>query len=618
MSPRLKSIIELQSLRQTLNTSLNMKRYRIFICGGTGCRALGGMDVWEAAKEEYHRRKIEETTDIRLTGCHGFCEKGPLVVIHPKRICYMAVKPNDISEIFDNLLNGNSFIERLVYKDPLTGERIPYEDEIPFYKFQRRIILENNGEIDPTNIEDYIARGGYSALEKVLSTMSPEEVIETIKLSGLRGRGGGGFPTGTKWEICRKAKGREKFIICNADEGDPGAYMDRSILEGNPHSVIEGMIIGAYAIGSEEGFVYIRNEYPLAVFTLTSAIEQAKTYGLLGKNILGSDLNFNIKISKGGGAFVCGESTALMASIEGKVGEPRAKYIHTAEQGLWGQPSNLNNVETWANVPVIINRGAQWYNTIGTKGSKGTKIFSLVGKINNTGLVEVPMGITLRKVIYEIGGGIPKNKRFKAVQTGGPSGGFIPESLLDLEVDFDRLKEVGSMMGSGGMIVMDEDNCMVNMSHYFIKFLEEESCGKCIPCREGIRQMEVILNRICKGEGKEEDIEILEDLGDTMIETSLCGLGSTAPNPVLSALRYFRDEFMVHIREKRCPAKFCKDLISISIDPERCTGCAACSRICPTQAIEGERKEVHILNKNKCIKCKACYEVCRFNAINIT
>jgi len=445
--------------------------------------------------------------------------------------------------------------------------------------------------------------------------MTPEEVIDTIKKSGLRGRGGGGFPTGAKWEACRSAKGKERFIICNADEGDPGAYMDRSLLEGNPHGIIEGMLIGAYAIGSEEGYVYVRNEYPLAVSNLTRAIDQAKDYGLLGKNILGSELTFTIKINRGGGAFVCGESTALMASLEGRVGEPRAKYIHTVEHGLWDQPTNLNNVETWANVPIIINRGVDWYTSIGTTGSKGTKIFSLVGKINNTGLVEVPMGISLRQIVYDIGGGIPGGKRFKAIQTGGPSGGCIPESLLDLPVDFDRLQEAGSMMGSGGMIVMDEENCMVDMARYFVRFLQEESCGKCTPCREGLQQMGEILNRICDGNGRDGDIKLLQNLSQVMIDTSLCGLGLTAPNPVLSTIRSFRDEYEAHIKDKQCPAKFCKELISFSIDPEKCTGCAACLRVCPADAIAGEKKKPHQLDQDKCVKCRACYEACKFDAV---
>jgi NADH-quinone oxidoreductase subunit F len=568
-------------------------------------------------RKEIASQHLEDRVEVRATGCHGFCERGPLVVIRPEMICYTNVETKDIPPIIsDTVLHGN-IIDRLLYQDPLTKKKIVHEKDIPFYKFQERIVFGSNGEIDPTEIDDYIGIGGYQALEKVLFEMSPEEVIETIKKSGLRGRGGGGFPTGSKWEACRKARGKEKFIICNADEGDPGAYMDRSLLEGNPHSVIEGMLVGAYAIGSEEGYVYVRNEYPLAVSNLTRAIEQAKEYGLLGKSILGSDLTFAIKINRGGGAFVCGESTALMASLEGRIGEPRAKYVHTVEHGLWDQPSNLNNVETWANVPVIINRGLEWYTSIGTEGSKGTKIFSLVGKINNTGLVEVPMGITLRQIVFDIGGGIPEGKRFKAIQTGGPSGGCIPESLLDLTVDFDQLQEAGSMMGSGGMIVMDEDNCMVDMARYFVRFLQEESCGKCTPCREGLLQMGEILNRICNGNGKQGDIELLQNLSQVMVDTSLCGLGLTAPNPVLSTIRYFRDEYEAHIQDRKCPARFCKGLISLLIDPEKCTGCGACLRVCPVDAITGEKKKAHQLDDEKCVKCKACYEACKFDAVVI-
>jgi len=472
--------------------------------------------------------------------------------------------------------------------------------------------------IDPTSIDDYIAIGGYTALAKVLISMEPEKIIEEIKKSGLRGRGGGGFPTGRKWESCRNAKSRDgiKYVICNADEGDPGAYMDRSLLEGNPHSVIEGMLIGAYAIGSNDSYVYVRNEYPLAVKNLEIAIRQAEEYGLLGENILGSKFNFRIKISRGGGAFVCGESTALIASIEGKRGEPRAKYIHTVEKGLWNRPTNLNNVETWANIPLIINKGAKWYSSIGTEKSKGTKIFSLVGKINNTGLVEVPMGISLREIIYDLGGGIPKGRKFKAVQTGGPSGGCIPEELLDLTIDYEKLTEAGSMMGSGGMIVMDEDTCMVDIARYFLNFLKDESCGKCVPCREGIKRMQEILTDICEGKGKKGDIELLEELSETVKKASLCALGGTAPNPVLTTIRYFRDEYQAHIEEKRCPAGVCKELIRYSIAQEKCTGCGACQKVCPQGAILGEKKEPRTIDEGKCIKCGACLEACKkFEAV---
>ncbi len=617
MSPRLTSISGLRNLRQSLKGSRDGRKPCITICAGTGCQATNALEVVEKFRHEIMDQHLAEKIEVRASGCHGFCERGPLVVIRPQMICYTNVEPADVSEILSNTVLEGKVIDRLLYQDPISKEKIVHEQDIPFYKFQQRIVFGSNGEIDPTQIDDYIAIGGYQALEKILSEMKPEQVIDFIKKSGLRGRGGGGFPTGAKWEACRKATGREKFVICNADEGDPGAYMDRSLLEGNPHRVIEGMLVGAYAIGSEEGYVYVRNEYPLAVTNLRCAIDQAKEYGLLGKNILGSGLTFNITINRGGGAFVCGESTALMASLEGRVGEPRAKYIHTVEQGLWDQPSNLNNVETWANVPIIINRGVDWYTSIGTQGSKGTKIFSLVGKINNTGLVEVPMGITLRQIVYDIGGGIPGGKRFKAIQTGGPSGGCIPESLLNLPVDFDQLQEAGSMMGSGGMIVMDEDNCMVDMARYFVQFLQEESCGKCTPCREGLQQMGEILNRICDGKGREEDIELLGGLSQVMIDTSLCGLGLTAPNPVLSTIQYFKNEYEAHIKEKQCPAKVCKELISFSIDSEKCTGCGACVRVCPVDAIAGEKKKPHQLDQSKCVKCRGCYEACKFDAVVI-
>jgi NADH-quinone oxidoreductase subunit F len=538
------------------------------------------------------------------------------VVIKPADIFYQKVKEADVPGIVAETVANGNIIDRLLYTDPNTGKRVTHESEVPFYQKQKRLVFGNNGLIDPARIDDYIAVGGYAALGRAISGMTPEGVIAEVKKAGLRGRGGGGFPTGDKWASCRKAEGEKRYVICNCDEGDPGAFMDRSLMEGNPHSVLEGMVIGAYAIGSHEGYIYVRNEYPLAVKNAEIAIKQAEEYGLLGRNILGSGFDFSVKISRGGGAFVCGESTALMASLEGKVGEPRAKYVHTSDKGLWEQPTNLNNVETWANVPLIIGNGAGWYSKIGSQGSNGTKIFSLVGKINNTGLIEVPMGITLREIIYGIGGGIPGGKKFKAVQTGGPSGGCIPESLLDLPVDFDQLDKAGSMMGSGGMIIMDEDSCMVDIARYFINFLEGESCGKCLPCREGLKRMSQILTDITEGRGKEGDIELLERLSATLVDCSLCALGSTAPNPVLTTLRYFRDEYEAHIKEKRCPAGVCKALITYSIDEEKCPGCGLCVKACPVEAITdmGKKKPV-VLDKEKCIKCGACYDVCRLGAV---
>jgi NADH-quinone oxidoreductase subunit F len=540
------------------------------------------------------------------------------VVIYPKGIFYQQVTPEDITEILEKTIAKDEIVERLLYQDPKNKEKILIEDDVPFYKKQMRLLLGNNSKIDPCNIDDYLAVGGYAALGKALFRMKPGEIVAEVKKSGLRGRGGGGFPTGVKWESCRKAEGNPKYLICNADEGDPGAFMDRSLLEGNPHSVIEGMIIGAFAIGSHDGYIYVRNEYPLAVKNAATAIEQAEQYGFLGKNILGSGLDFEIKINRGGGSFVCGESSALFASIEGRIGEPRDKYIHATDKGLWDKPTTLNNVETWANVPLIINKGADWYSKIGTEGSKGTKIFSLVGKINNTGLVEVPMGITFREIIYEIGGGILKDRKFKAVQTGGPSGGCLPEKFLDLPIDFDALTEAGSMMGSGGMIVMDDRTCMVDVARYFLAFLEEESCGKCTPCREGLKKMKAILEAICGGRGKQGDIELLERLSQVLIDGAICGLGNTAPNPVLTTIRYFRDEYEVHINQKKCPGGVCKALIKYSIDPEKCTGCGACLKVCTAEAVTGELKQPHVIDPKKCIKCGACYEACKFDAVVVS
>ncbi|MBL7165853.1 MAG: 4Fe-4S binding protein [Dehalococcoidales bacterium] len=612
---RLSSPQELEALRESIVQSRDPGKRCVTICGGTGCVALLSGDVIATLREEMKKQGVESTVDLRVTGCRGFCERGPHVVIHPEGILYQRVKEKDVTEIVSETIVNGRTIDRLLYVDPVTKQKAVYESEVPFYSKQRRLLLDSNARIAPDSIEDYLALGGYAALSKALSAMSPEEVLEEVKKSDLRGRGGGGFPTGRKWQTTRDAEGEPKYVICNCDEGDPGAFMDRSLMEGNPHSAIEGMLIGAYAIGSNEGFIYVRNEYPLAVLHAETAIRQAEECGLLGDNILGSGFSCRIGINRGGGAFVCGESTALMASLEGKVGEPRAKYIHTSEKGLWEKPTNLNNVETWANVPLIINNGADWYRQIGTENSKGTKIFSLVGKVNNTGLVEVPMGMTLREIVMDIGGGVPKGKKLKAIQTGGPSGGCIPESMLDIPVDFDELDKVGSMMGSGGMIVMDETNCMVDIAKYFISFLEGESCGKCVPCREGLKRMREILTDITEGRGEEVDIERLERLSETLLDSALCGLGNTAPNPVLTSIRYFRDEYQAHIRDKRCPAGVCKALITYSISDD-CPGCGLCVKTCPQGAITlVEKKKPVILDREKCIKCGACYDVCRLDSV---
>ncbi len=615
---KIKSLQDLEVFRNSIAEKRKLNKPCIAICSGAGCSALGCREVIAATIKEIETQKLREKVDIKTTGCPGFCEQGSLVVVYPQNILYTHVKVEDISEIISETVLNGKIIDRLLYIDPASGREFIHEFEIPFYKKQKRLLLGNNSKIDPNNIEDYIALGGYSALAEVLLDRSPEQVIEEVKRSGLRGRGGGGFPAGRKWQSCRDAPGEPKYVIANCDEGDPGAFANRSLLEGNPHSVLEGLIICAYAIGSHEGYIYVRNEYPLAVQNATIAIKQAEQLGFLDKNILGSGFNFSIRINRGGGAFVCGESTALMASLEGRVGEPRAKYIHTVEKGLWDKPSNLNNVETLANVPLIINNGADWFNAIGTEGSKGTKIFSLVGKVNNTGLVEVPMGMTLREVIYDIGGGIKDGKRFRGVQTGGPSGGVIPESMLDMPVDFDELTKAGSMMGSGGMIVMDEDTCMVDTARYFLTFLEEESCGKCVPCREGIKRMRQILDDITEGKGEERDIELLERIAATLKDTALCALGATAANPVLTTLHYFRDEYEAHIKEKKCPAGVCKALLQYYIIDENCVGCRLCEKACPVEAITfmGKKKPV-VLDQSKCIKCGICKDVCKLDAVGV-
>jgi NADH-quinone oxidoreductase subunit F len=616
---KLRSRQELDSLRTKLQTERQKnKKTTVSVCGGTGCRAYGCIAVGDAVKAEISKKGLADKVNLMITGCRGFCELGPIVAIIPGEIFYQRVKVEDVPAIINETVINGKAVESLLYTTPDGDKKYLHQPDIPFYKKQQRVIFGSNGEIDPTSIEDYLAIGGYSALPKALFNLKPEAVIEEVKRSGLRGRGGAGFPTGAKWESTRQAHGDIKYVIANGDEGDPGAYANRSLLEGNPHSVLEGMIIGAYAIGAREGYIYVRNEYPLAVENFKAAIGSAENAGLVGKNILGSGFDFKVTINRGGGAFVCGESTALMASLEGKAGEPRVKYIHTSEKGLWERPSNLNNVETWANIPLIINRGAEWFKGIGTKGSTGTKVFSLVGKVNNTGLVEVPMGITIREIIYDIGGGIKDGRKFKAVQTGGPSGGCIPEKLIDLPVDFDELTKAGSMMGSGGMIVMDDRTCMVDIAKYFFTFLEEESCGKCVPCREGIKRMRQILTDITEGRGKEDDISLMERLAANLNDASLCQLGATASNPVLTTLRYFRDEYEAHIRNKKCPAGVCKALITYSIITDKCIGCQLCVKACPQKCITGMgKKQPVVMDQSKCIKCGACHDVCKFSAVGI-
>ncbi len=613
---RLEKPADLAKLRDRIVVQRNSKTW-LAVCAGTGCRAYGVDALVDSLENEIEQRGIGNSVGVRRTGCHGYCERGPLIVLQPSGVCYMGVQAKNVPAILDKLGDTDGTVDRLLYLDEESNKRISQVDEIPFYKYQKRVLLENNVRIDASSILDYIAVGGYTALAKALSGMTPEAVLNEIKEANLRGRGGGGFPAGRKWETTRKAHGEPKYVIVNADEGDPGAFMDDSLLHGNPHSVLEGLILGAYAIGSSEGFIYVRQEYPLARDHSQKALEQAREYGLLGKNILGSDFSFDVTIHRGAGAFVSGESSALMSAIEGRVGEPRPKYIHTSEKGVWGKPSCLNNVETWANVPHIINNGAKWFRSMGTEGSKGTKIFSLVGKVKNTGLVEVPMGITLRDIIFKIGGGVPNGKKFKAVQTGGPSGGVIPESLLDLPVDFDELSKVGSMMGSGGMIVMDENTCMVDTARYYINFLAHESCGKCVPCREGLRQMLNILNNITSGLGEKGDIELLEELSEFMEAASLCALGQSAPFPVKSTLKYFRAEYEEHIREKRCRAGVCSALIAYDIDQQKCEACGACLRNCPVAAVHKSDDKVFTIIQEKCIKCGACLTACpeKFSAV---
>jgi NADH-quinone oxidoreductase subunit F len=596
-----------------------MKSYRLnlMVCAGTGCVSNKAYKVRDAFSREIAARGLSEEVGVIETGCNGFCANGPIVVVKPDDIFYQLLEEADIPRIVEEHFLKGRPVEKFMYTPPGQVAVVPKMGDIPFFAKQRLLALANKGVIDPENIDEYIAREGYRGMAKALLEMTPAEIIDEIKKSGLRGRGGGGFPTGLKWEACSRSPGEEKYVICNGDEGDPGAFMDRSIVESDPHAIIEGMVIGARAVGAREGFVYIRNEYPLAVNRMLKAIQQARDYGLLGEEILGSDFSFDLTVNRGAGAFVCGEETSLIHSLEGVMPEPRVRPPYPAVSGYRGKPTNINNVETWANVPAILRKGAVWYSSIGTGTSKGTKVFSLVGKIRNTGLVEVPMGITLREIVFDIGGGVPNGKKFKAVQTGGPSGGCIPESLLDLAVDYESLTKAGAIMGSGGMIVMDEDTCMVDTARYFLSFTSGESCGKCTPCREGTHHLRTILEGITKGSGQEGDIELLERMAALVKDTSLCGLGGTCPNPILTTIKYFRDEYEEHIRNKRCPAKVCKALITFSILPDKCTGCTLCAKNCPVPCIAGERKALHVIDQVKCIKCGNCLQVCKFDAVRV-
>lgn len=623
-----KKKIDLEKISDSVNKKFNKYKAMLMVCTGTGCVSANSFNVRDRLKKEIKKRGIEKDFLVVGTGCQGFCALGPIIVVQPEGIFYRKVKEEDVAKIVQSHLMEGKPVKRLLHKDPVSETVCTRMDEIKFFSKQQLITLRNKGLIDPENIEHYISRGGYKSLEKVLKDNAPETIIREVIDSGIRGRGGGGFPAGIKWESGRKAaleRGERPYVVCNADEGDPGAFMDRSIIETDPHLVLEGMIIGALAIGAEEGFIYIRKEYPLAMVRLEMAIAQARKYGLLGRHIMDSSFSFDVYIHRGAGAFVCGESTALMTSMSGRAGEPRAKYVHNTEYGFRDRPTVLNNVETWAAIPVIIEKGAAWFASIGTGdvkgnpwgGSSGTKVFSLVGNINNTGLVEVPMGITLREIVYDIAGGIAEGREFKAVQTGGPSGGCLPASKLDLKVDFDSLSEAGSMMGSGGMIVMDDRTCMVDVARYFVNFLVEESCGLCTPCREGLCAMNTVLYRICSGEGREGDIEFLEEICATVGATSLCQLGATAINPVMSTIRYFREEYEEHVKEKKCRAGVCKELVTYRIIPDKCTGCLACIKPCPSGAITGKKKELHVIDGEKCIKCGICYEVCNFDAVEV-
>ncbi len=611
---KLKKPEDLEALRKSLIEAYDPSKTRVRICM-TGCRAFGAIEVRDALNAEIEKLGLIDKIEIVETGCHGFCAVAPVMVVEPQGIFYHSMKVEDVPEIVSETLVKGNIIERLVYENSQTGEKFPYEKDVPFYKDQVKVVLRNCGRMDPREITEYIFRDGYSGMVKAFFSMTPEEVIETVKAAGLRGRGGAGFPAGMKWGFARAAKSDQKYIVCNADEGDPGAFMDRAVLEGDPHTVIEGMLIAAYAIGAQDGYVYVRAEYPIAVEHIKIAVKQAEEIGLLGDNILGSGFSLHLHIKEGAGAFVCGEETALMASIEGRRGMPRMRPPFPANEGLWAKPTNINNVETFANVAPIIIKGSDWYASMGTEKSKGTKAFALAGKVNHTGLIEVPMGITLRKIVFDIGGGIPDGKEFKAVQIGGPSGGCLPTIHLDLPIDYDSLTAAGAIVGSGGMIVMDEETCMVDTARYFMNFVQNESCGKCIPCRVGTRRMLEILTRITEGDGKEEDLELLAEMAPNIKVSSLCALGQTAPNPVLTTMRYFRDEYESHITGKCCTSHVCTELFEFRIDAEKCRGCGICKKQCPKECISGDRRKPHEIDPEFCIKCGVCFEVCPFDAI---